>query len=272
MGNSEDNMRAFLHGAMVIGFVAAGCSDSTPSDPANDQSDEGPATTDEEDPPTPEEVTRDYDELARVLSAHARGDFAIMLAAAEISKMRMPSGFALTADGAGTGTVGSMNYAFSVYCKAGDAAETVVPCDGNAHHSHIAITMTGSQTVDATSMDKVERSVDWEIRDLTLGKARFRGPDDIVLKTAVSNGAETTTYTVNMDATYEQVRFMPAATFPTFGTVDFTINAERVRGQDRRVFESKAQLVYGSGEPTTLTFDGSLKYKIDVKTGAVSKL
>jgi hypothetical protein len=273
MGNGEEHMRAFLHGAMVFGFVAAGCSDSTPSDPANDQSDQGPGTTDEEDPPTPEEVTRDFDELAQVLSAHARGEFAIMLAAAEISETRMPPGFALTADGAGNGTVGNMSYSFTYFCNNGDTAHTVVPCDGTAHHSHIKLTMTGSQTVDTMSMDKLERSVDWEIRDLTLDKARFRGPDDVVLVTSVSNGAESTAYTLNMDAVYEQVRFMPAATFPTFGTVDFTINAERVRGQDRRVFVTKAHLEYGaSGVPTTLTFDGSRSYTVNVKTGAVTKL
>lgn len=268
---ARTNMRAFLHGAMVIGFVAAGCSDSTP-DPASDQSDEGPDTTDEEDPPTPEEVGRDYDELAQVLAAHARGDFAIMLAAAEISETRMPPGFSLTGDGAGTGTVGSMNYAFSFYCNAGDQAHTVVPCDGNAHHSHVKITMTGSQTVDAMAMDRVERVADWEIRDITLDKARFRGPDDIVLQTSVLKNGETTSYTINADAIYEQVRFMPAATFPTFGTVDFNINAERVRGQDRRVFETKAHLEYASGAPTTLTLDGSRVYSVDLKTGAVSKL
>jgi hypothetical protein len=266
-------MRAFLHGAMVIGFVAAGCSDSTPSDPASDQSDEGPDTTDEEDPPSPEEVTRDFDELAHVLAAHSRGDFAIMMAAAEISETRMPAGFSLTAEGAGVGTVGSMNYEFSYYCNNGDTAHTIVPCDGNAHHSHIKITMTGSQTVDAMAMDKVERSVDWEVRDLTLDKARFRGPDDIVLVTSVSNGAESTSYSLNMDALYEQVRFMPAATFPTYGTIDFNVNAERIRGADRRVFVTKAHIEFGaSGAPTTLTFDGSLRYEVNVKTGEVSKL
>lgn len=179
----------------------------------------------------------------------------------------MPPGFALSAEGAGTGTVGGMNYTFNYYCNAGDAAHTIVACDGNAHHSHIKLTMTGSLTVDATSMEKVERAVDWEIRDLTLDKARFRGPDDVVLVTTVAD----TKYTLNMDSLYEQVRFMPGAAFPTAGTIDFTINAERVRGQDRRVFVTKAQLAYGSGVPTTLTFDGGLRYNVDLRTGAVTK-
>jgi hypothetical protein len=200
-----------------------------------------------------------------------RSDFAVQLAAAEISETRMPPGFSLTADGAGSGTVGSMNYAFSFYCNAGDAAHTVVACDGAAHHSHVKLTMTGTQTVDSTLLEKVERSVDWEIRDLTLDKARFRGPDDVVLVSSLSTNGEASKFTVNMDAIYEQVRFMPGAAFPTTGTIDFTINAERVRGADRRVFETTAQLAYAAGAPTTLTFEGSRLYHIDVQTGAVTK-
>ena len=56
-------------------------------------------------------------------------------------------------------------------------------------------------------------------------------------------------------------------------TIDFTINAERNRGADRRVFVTTAQLVYGArGEPTVLTFDGTLRYSVDLATGAVVKL
>lgn len=263
-------MRGFLLGTTLFALMTGACSNESAND--GSQSDQGPEPTDAEDPPTPEETARDYDEVAQVLAAHARGEFAIMLAAAEISESRMPAGFSLTAPGQGIGTVGSMNYSFTVRCNAGDEAETVVACDGAAHHSHIQIAMTGSQTVGGMAMDEIDRQVDWEIRDLTLDKARFRGPDKVALVSSVTSGAETTSLSLNMDAVYEKVRFMPAASVPTYGTIDFTINVERLRGEDRRVFETVAQLVYGAGDvPTTLTFDGSLRYTVDVKTGAVAK-
>lgn len=266
-------MRAFLRGAAVLALTVAACSGSDePKDP-NDPTDPGPDPTDEDDPPTPEETARDNDELAQILGAHVRGEFAIMLAAAEISESRLPEGFALTGDGTGTGTVGSMTYNFTYWCNDGTTAHTVVPCDGLAHHSHVQMTMQGSQSVGSMAMDQLARQVDWEIRDLTLDKARFRGPDQAALHTTVTTNGEATSYALKLTAVYEKVRFMPAAAFPTFGTIDFNVNADRTRGEDHRVFNATAQLVYGSsGVPTTLTIDGANQYTIDLTTGDVAKL
>lgn len=269
-------MRAFLLGAAFTALFVPACSDSNkPDDPADpdDQQDEGPDETDEEDPPTPDESARDIDELARIIGAHVRGEFQIQLVAAEISENRFPEGFALTAAGQGSGAIGAMSYSFTFWCVAGDGTETVVACDGTAHHSHIQITMTGQQTIGEMSMDMLNRYVDWEIRDLTVDKARFRGPDNLAIGTSVTTEGVAATYTLNMDAAYEKVRFLPGAQFPTYGTIDFGINAERVRGTDRRVFLTQAQLVYGaSGVPTTLVFDGAIQYSLDVQTGVVVKL
>lgn len=271
-------MRALLVGTALIGLSLVACSennapgDEDVADP-DDQMDQGPDETDEEDPPTPDESARDYDELAQILGAHVRGEFPVMLAAASISESVMPEGYSLTGDGAGVGAVGSLSFSFNFWCNAGDTAHTVVPCDGTAHHSHFQLVETGSQTVGDMAMDQINRTVDWEIRDLTLDKARFRGADNLALVTSVTTNGEVTAYSLNVDAAYEKVRFMPSAVVPTFGTIDFAINAERTRGDDRRVFETNAQLVYGaSGVPTTLTFEGSIQYTVDVETGAVVKL
>lgn len=271
-------MRATLVGTALLGLSLVGCSDSTPEDDPDvadpdDQMDQGPDETDEEDPPTEDESARDYDELAQILGAHVRAEFPVMLAAASISEGVMPEGYSLTADGAGVGAVGSLSFSFSFWCNAGDAAHTVVPCDGTAHHSHFQLVETGSQTVGTMAMDQIDRTVDWEIRDLTLDKARFRGPDNLAVTSSVTTNGEVASYTLNIDAAYEKVRFMPAEVIPTFGTIDFAINAERTRGADRRVFETNAQLVYGANElPTTLTFEGAIQYTVDLETGAVVKL
>jgi hypothetical protein len=260
-------------------MAMAGCSSNDSNTPdiadPDDQMDQGEEPTDPVDPPTDEEISRDNDELAQVLAAHIRGEFQIQHVAFEISKGRFPEGFSQTGvnetlEATGTGALGSMSYAFTYHCNLDDAAHTVVLCDGNAGHSHMLWTMTGSETVGVMSMNDMSRTVDWEIRDLIFDKARFRGPDNVAVSSSVTTNGELATYTLNMDATYEKVRYMPADAFPTFGTIDFNINAERVRGDDRRVFETAAHLAYGAdGVPTVLTLDGTLNYTVDLETGTV---
>jgi hypothetical protein len=269
-------MRASLLGASILALAVGACAEPSPlPDPVGPGSNDNdtPPETDDTDPPTADEIARDNDELAQVLAAHIRGEFALQLAAAEISESRPPTGIVLNGDGTGAGALGSLNLSFTYHCNDGTTAHLVVPCDGNAHHSHIQLTVAGSNTVGSMAMDGIDRFVDWEIRDLTLDKARFRGPDNVAVHTALTgtDGA-LASYSLRFDATYEQVRFMPAAAFPTYGTIDFVLNVERTRGQDRRVFNTTAQLVYGaSGVPTTLTIDGVV-YTIKLDTGVVGKL
>lgn len=266
-------MRAFLLGASLLALAACGSSDdnSDPNDPVDPQD-----PTDPQDPPTPEESARDTDELATILAAHVRGEFPMQLMAAEISESRLPAGFTITGQTAeeatGTGAVGAMSFDFVFHCNDGTTAHLIVPCDGSAHHSHIKITATGAQSMGAISMTDIERVVDWEIRDLALDKARFRGPDGVSLQTAVTTNGELASYGVQFNATYEQVRYLVGYAFPTFGTIDFTINADRTRGADKRVFNSTAKLTFGSsGVPTTLVFDGASTYTINLTSGDVVK-
>jgi len=272
-------MRAFLVGATFTTLAVSGCSNHESSEPdvsdPGDQMDQGDEPTDPVDPPTGDEVARDNDELAQVLGAHVRGEFSVQLAAAEISKGRWPQGFAPTGDGTGAGTgagtVGGMSYTFTYHCNNGDTAHTIVPCDGTAHHSHMTWNMTGSETVGSMSMDGRSRVVEWEIRDLLFEKARFRGPDNTAVSSTITGSTDQSQFTINMDSLYEQVRYMPAALIPTFGTIDFNINAERLRAGDRRVFETTGHLVYGAnGVPTTLSL-GSTNYTIDLETGVVAR-
>ncbi len=275
-------MRASLLGASILALAVGACAEPNPkpddpADPTDDPADDDdttPPDTDDVDPPTADEIARDNDELAQVLAAHIRGEFALQIAAAEISEGRPPAGITLPGDGTGYGALGSLNLSFTYHCNDGTTEHLVVPCDGNAHHAHIQLTVAGSNTVDTMAMDGIDRFVDWEIRDLLVDKARFRGPDDVAVHTSVI-GADgvSSSYSLNFDATYEQVRYMPAAAFPTYGTIDFVLNVERDRGADHRVFNTTAQLVYGaSGAPTVLTLEGGLAYSIKLDTGVVGKL
>lgn len=271
-------MRAFLLGAAVLALAACGSNSDDPNDP-NDPNDpvDPQDPTDPNDPPTPDESARDSDELASIIAAHVRGEFPMQLIAAEISENRFPEGFSqtgTTAEGGYTavGAQGGLSFAIDYHCNDGSTAHLVVPCDGAAHHSHVKITATGSQSMGEIAMNEINRVVDWEIRDITLDKARFRGPDGLSLKTSVSTNGEAASYTVQFNAVYEQVRYLAGYTFPTFGTIDFTINTDRLRGEDKRIFNSTAKLTYGSsGVPTTLAIDG-VTYTINLTSGAVVRL
>ncbi|HTL34919.1 MAG TPA: hypothetical protein VL326_17440 [Kofleriaceae bacterium] len=269
-------MRTILLTGLALATIA-GCNNSAPND--NPDSPVDPVDpTDPDDPPNPQETARDNDELATIIAAHLRAEFALQLTAAAIvrNEYALPEGFVITgddgADAIGNGTFGGLSINFALHCNDGTDQHNRVPCNEYAHHGHIKLTIAGSQTMGVIAMNDMNRVVNWEIRDVNLGKARFRGPDGLVLKSAVTTNGEQANYTVMFDAIYEQVRFLPAATIPTFGTIDFTVNTQRDRGADHRVFDTIAHLNYGaSGAPTTLTFDSSINYNVDLKTGDVIK-
>lgn len=273
-------MRAFLLGAAFLALAGACGGSDDPNDPTDPTDPVDPTDpTDPTDPPTPDESARDSDELATILAAHVKAEFPIQLIVAGLSENVYPEGFSLTGMSGesgleynGVGALGALSFAFTYHCNDGSPAHTFVVCDGGAHHSHFKLTLTGSQSMGAIAMDEIDRVVDWEIRDLMLDKARFRGPDALSLRTAVTTEGELADYHVQFNAVYEQVRYLPAQTIPTFGTIDFALNTERTRGDDLRVFNSTARLTFGSSSvPTTLDIDGVL-YNLDLATGAAVRL
>jgi len=262
-------MRTILLTGLTVVMVACGGS----------KGDDAPPSTDDEDPPTPEEVAQDYDELATILSAHVLAEFPLQLTIAQLVRNEAvpPDGFVITGDtgddAMGTGTFNGLAIDFLLHCNDGSPEHLRVPCNELANHGHIKLTMTGDQQAVALAMTGIDRMVDWEVRDINLGKARFRGPDAMTAQTAVTTNGVAASYTIRFDAVYEKVRFMPAATFPTYGTISYTVNSDRTRDTDHRVFDSTAVLTYGSsGVPTTLVFDGAVTYDVDVKSGIATRL
>jgi len=276
-------MRAFLLGAAVIALTGA-CSDSNdPTDPTDPTDPVDPTDpTDPTDPPTTEEIVRDNDEVASILVAHLRAEFPTQLLVAGITENVYPAGFSLTGMSGesgleynGIGALGSLSFSFLYHCNDNTPEHAFVACDGAAHHAHFALTLTGEQSMGDIAMTEINRVVDWEIRDLTLDKARFRGDDALSLRTSVTHqpGGELADYHVQFNAVYEQVRYLSGQLVPTIGTIDFTLNTERMRGDDLRVFNSTARLSYGAGAvPTTLVLDGNVTYSVDLVTGAAIRL
>ena len=129
---------------------------------------------------------------------------------------------------------GSLDFDFSYFCHGeGLPGNPLVPCDGDAHRSQFKLTVTGSQSMGTIAMNGIDRFVDWEIRDLMLNKARFRGQDALELNTEVTTDGELAGYLVELGATYDQVRYLAGQEVPTFGTIDFALQVGRTRGTTR---------------------------------------
>jgi len=260
-------MRASLLTATLFTLAACG-SEKDSNDPAD--------PTDPTDPPTADESARDSDEVASILTAHLRAEFPFQLQLAQISKGQPVDGFSVASgtntagqlEYTGSGVIGGLNIALVFHCNDGiNEPIPYVPCDGTANHSHVKVTTSGAQTADSLNMDAIDRLVDWEIRDLLAGKARFRGPDSLSVHTSVTTDNEPADYNIDFTAVYEKVRYLAADVFPTFGTIDFQLSIDRMRGDDHRVFNAVGHLVYGaSGVPTTLSLDDAT-YNLDLTLG-----
>ena len=86
-------MRKELLSCLALAFAACNQA-SDPND--NPDSPVDPADpTDPDDPPNPQETARDNDELATILSAHLRAEFALQLVSAAIvrNEYALPEGF-----------------------------------------------------------------------------------------------------------------------------------------------------------------------------------
>src|SRR5688500_1538852 len=214
-------MKTLFLGAAVLAFAA--CGSDTPDDP-NDPGDPNDPNDPNPDPDSnPDTTARDRDELASILGGHIRAEFGLQLALAELSRGRAAPGFAITSSNVdethGTGTIGSMSYTFRLICHGGTAPPYFNQfCDGTAHHSHMLVMASGSQAIGTMSMDGFNRTVDWEIRDITLEKAKFKGPDNVAVTTQLNANGESSVYKLTFDATYDQVRFNAMQQVPSFGT------------------------------------------------------
>src|SRR5687767_9743264 len=147
---------------LLTGLLAlAACNNSTPNDENPDSPVDPAEPTDPDDPPNPDESARDYDELAAILSAHLRAEFALQWTAAAIIKSDavQPEGFFITgddgADAIGQGTFGGLNIAYAMHCNDGSTAHLRVPCNETAHHGHVKMTINGTQTMGVIAMNDV---------------------------------------------------------------------------------------------------------------------
>jgi hypothetical protein len=90
-----------------------------------------------DDTVTAADKQQDYDDVANMIGGDTQAaELAAMIDVVEIAYVQTPAGFQSTGTNQLLGTHGSLQYAYSWYCR--DAVDMVdIVCDGHENHVHI---------------------------------------------------------------------------------------------------------------------------------------
>ena len=221
---------------------------------------------------------QDYNDVAASIGADLSiGELPSMVDAVNMAYGRMPQGYTVTqkTDSAGAqyelldGARGGVTIEYKLYCR--DNADATTACNGAENHAHVKPVYSGSITAAGASIDSIQRSAAWIVRDLGLPSARLGG-------TGTDNFAShlpTGDYQIMATDTLKDVLLDPTTpTTPTGGTFDLTINVQRSRSTATpadRSFAVSAHIVFTGPDAATLTLDGTQSYALTVSSGAVTK-
>ena len=227
---------------------------------------------------SPADMQQDYDDVAVSLGANLSvGELPSMVDAVNMAYGRMPQGYTTTTktDSAGVsyelldGARGGVTIEYKLYCR--DAADATVPCNGAENHAHVKPVYSGSITAATASIDSIQRSAAWIVRDLGLPSARVGGTGTDNFASHVATGD----YQIMAMDTLKNALFDPTTpTTPTAGTLDLTVNIQRSRSGATpadRSFGVAAHIAFTGPDAATITLDGSQNYALVVSTGAVTK-
>ena len=221
---------------------------------------------------------QDYNDVAASIAANLSvGELPSMVDAVNMAYGRMPQGYTTTqkTDSAGVsyelldGSRGGVTIEYKLYCR--DTADATVPCNGAENHAHVKPIYTGSVTAASASIDSIQRSASWIVRDLGLPAARVGGTGTDNFASHLSTGD----YQIMAMDTLKNALFDPTTpTTPTAGTLDLTINVQRTRSGATpadRSFAVSAHIAFTGPDAATITLDGAQNYALTVSTGAVTK-
>jgi hypothetical protein len=220
---------------------------------------------------------QDYNDVAASIGANlAVGDLPSLVDAINMAYGRMPAGYTITpkTDSAGTtyqlldGSRAGVTVQYKLYCR--DNADLETPCNGAENHAHVKPTYSGTVTAADASIDGIQRTAAWIVRDLGLPSARIGGSGTDALSSHLSTGD----YTLMITDTFKDALFDPnTPTVPTAGTLDLTLNVQRTRQGATpadRSFAVIAHIVFTGPDTATLTLDSTQNYALTVSSGAVA--
>ena len=131
--------------------------------------------------------------------------------------------------------------------------------------------LSGSMTGASTSIDAIQRSAAWIVRDFGSPSVRIGGDGTNAFASHFSTG----NYVLSVTDTLDRVLFAPSPSAPMGGTFDLAINVQRTReGADPadRTFDVAAKIDFTGGDNATLLLDGTESFSLTLSTGAVARL
>ena len=216
---------------------------------------------------------QDYDDVAASVGANlSAGDLGAMVDAVNIAYGRNPQGFTLS-QGPDyqvlDGMRGGLTVQYRFYCR--DAADNLIGCNGAEDHAHVKPTYSGSISGAAASMDGLQRSAAWIVRDLAIAVPRLGGTGTDAFASHLMTGD----YQFSVTDTANKILFAPTPVDPSGGSFDLTLEVQRSRASANpadRTFTVAAHLAFTGGDAATITLDSTQNYALTLSTGAVVRM
>jgi hypothetical protein len=213
------------------------------------------------------------------------GDVVVFRDALSIVRGRLPFGFVRDNDNHCHGTHMGVGHDFTVTCKDASGA-TQTACNSMTDSATVTVKLTGNMMSPNMSF-AIDREANFTLTGLQSATATFNGDSSFSLDTSMmSVFRQGVTSTLMFDATaaYKAITITTADQSITGGSANFEVKARRTvtgtgtgsaTGSNHDVdksFDVTAALTFNADQTATLVLDGTQTFKIDLKTGKITKV
>jgi hypothetical protein len=210
------------------------------------------------------------------------GDIIVFRDALSLARGHLPLGFVRGGDGHCRGSHMGVGHDFTVACK--DAAGNAqTACDSKTDSATVTVKLTGSLQTPNLAFS-IDREASFTLTGLQSATATFNGDSSFSLdESLMSVFHQGVTSTLMFDATaaYKAITITTADQMLTGGSASFEVKAHRTvtgtgsgSGSNHDVdksFDVTADLTFNADQTATLVLDGTQTFKIDLKTGKITK-
>ncbi|HEX3479664.1 MAG TPA: hypothetical protein VHT91_31790 [Kofleriaceae bacterium] len=215
------------------------------------------------------------------------GDVIVFRDALDIARGRLPLGFVRDSDNHCHGSHMGVGHDFTVACK--DAAgATQTACNAVTDSATVTVKLTGSLQTPSLSFS-IDREASFTLTGLQSATATFNGDSSFSLDeslTSVFRQGVTSALMFDATAGYKAITVTTADRTITGGSASFEVKAHRTvtgtgggsgsgMGSNHDVdksFDVTAMLTFNGDGTATLVLDGTQTFKIDLKTGKITKV
>ncbi|HEV7554387.1 MAG TPA: hypothetical protein VGO00_02965 [Kofleriaceae bacterium] len=221
--------------------------------------------------PSAADIQQDYDDIASTIGTYlTASDFAAMNDTVNMAFGVMPAGFIMTTTPAYQlldGNRAGLTIEYKLYCR--DAAANNVPCNGAEFEAHVRPQYSGAFSDATTSMDGVQRTAAWVVKNLTSTPAITGSGTDTF-------GSHLTTgdYTLTVTDTVNKVMFATTPAGPIGGGIDYMLTVDRTRATvdpAERMYTVTAHVAFNGTDTAIITLDTTHNYNLTLSTGVVAK-